>query len=184
MIANFFIRIFYGRPNRGGPSRLSRAAAGAARAGRSGSSAAARALRSGTTRARAWRLPAWPDVVWAAVVGGVLGLIATAAGAGAMELFSALRGVSTGGGRWGTLAVLLVVALVLVVGELALRVLRVPQPRAIGFTAICLVLIAILGLFLDVAASMWAWLLLPALGAAAYALATWLLGLGRAEPSA
>jgi hypothetical protein len=163
-----------------GPSRLQRARTTTSSLRRAGSTAR-RVARSAAGRVRGWRLPAWPDVVWTAVVGGVLGVLATAAGAGARELFSAVRGVSTGGGTWGSLALVLIGLGAIVLGEVALRALHVPQPRATSLTGVLLVLMAVLAFFVDAAATAWAWLLLPALGAAAYALATWLLGLGRTE---
>ncbi len=167
-----------------GPSRWQRTATRAATTGRRTGALARQALSTGATRARGWRLPAWPDVVWAALVGAVLGLLVTGVGAGVRELFSAVRGVSTGGGRWGTLALVLICVGAVVLGELALRALRVPQPRATSVTAVLLVLMAVLAFFLEPAATAWAWLLLPALGAAATALAAWLLSLGRIKDAA
>ena len=43
---------------------------------------------------------------------------------------------------------------------------------------------AVLAFVLEPAATAWAWLLLPALGAAATALAAWLLSLGRIKDAA
>lgn len=167
-----------------GPSRWQRVVTRASATGRSTGALARRALAAGSSRARGWRLPAWPDVVWAAVVGLALGLLVTAAGAGVRELFSATRGVSTGGGRWGSLALVLLCLAAVVLGELALRALRVPQPRATVVTAVLLVLMAVLAFFLEPVATAWAWLLLPALGAGATALAAWLLSLGRIKDQA
>lgn len=167
-----------------GPSRWQRVASRTADAGRGTGALARRALAAGSSRARGWRLPAWPDVVWAALVGLVLGLLVTAAGAGVRELFSATRGVSTGGGRWGSLALVLLCLATVVLGEVALRALRVPQPRATVVTAVLLALMAVLAFFLGPVATAWAWLLLPALGAGATALAACLLGLGRVRDQA
>lgn len=120
--------------------------------------------------ARAWRIPRFEQTVASAIVGVLVGLIAVLITVLFTMLFSELRGTSTGGGRWGSLTFVVVTFIAFALGELFLARMHVRQPRVTSFLAICLTLFVILAVFLKVIGGMWAWLIVPTLAAAAYAI--------------
>ncbi|GAA2081154.1 hypothetical protein GCM10009821_22160 [Aeromicrobium halocynthiae] len=126
---------------------------------------------------RTYRLPPQPTVRAAVVVGLLLGGFSLLVGWGSAQLFTELRGTSAGGGLWGGLVVL---ALALFSGWLGARLLRaasVEHAGGISGLAVLLVLTAVLMFFVDLAAGGWALLIMPTLGAVAYAGAAVLIGL-------
>jgi len=122
-------------------------------------------------QARAYRIPRMDQTKAAAIVGLLVGLITVGIAALFAMAFSELRGTSTGGGRWGSLTVVVVAFIAFAVGELLLARLHVLQPRVTSFLGVCLTLLAILVFFLDVVNGAWAWLIVPLLGAGTYAIA-------------
>ena len=122
-------------------------------------------------RARAFRLPRIQQAPASALVGLIVGLIAVGIAVLCSLLFSELRGTSTGGGRWGSLTFVVVTFIAFVLGELLLTRLGVRQPRVTSFLGICLTLFAILAFFLGPVDGVWAWLIVPLLGAATFLLA-------------
>ncbi len=119
---------------------------------------------------RHYSLPRIEQTKAAAAVGAVVGVVVVAVTALLVTMFSHLRGVSTGGGRWGSLAVVVVAFIAFALGEFLLAKWYVRQPRITSFLALCLELVVIMGLFLGVINSVWAWLIMPILGAVAFAL--------------
>lgn len=117
---------------------------------------------------RAYRLPRIEQTRASAVVGLLIGLITVSITALFAMGFGQLRGTSTGGGRWGSL---IVAFIAFALGEYLLAKLQVRQPRVTSFLGVCLTLFAIMAFFLNVVDGVWAWLVLPLLGAAAYAIA-------------
>lgn len=131
---------------------------------------------------RTYRLPPQPPVRAAVVVGLLLGAFSVLVGWVAAQVFTEVRGTSSGGGLWGGLVVL---ALALFSGWLGARLLRaasVEHAGVISGLAVLLVLVSVLMFFVDLAAGPWALLIMPALGAAAYAAAAALVGLAAEDP--
>lgn len=120
---------------------------------------------------RDYRLPRIEQTRASAIVGLLIGLITVGVTALFAMGFSQLRGTSTGGGRWGSLTVVIVAFIAFALGEYLLAKLHVRQPRVTSFLGVCLTLLAIMAFFLNVVDGVWAWLVLPLLGAAAYAIA-------------
>lgn len=140
-------------------------------------SATGRRLSDAFWDARTYRLPPQPAVRAAIVVGLLLGGFSLLVGWASAQLFTEVRGTSAGGGLWGGLVV---VALALFSGWLGARLLRaasVEHAGVISGLAVLLVLTAVLMFFVDLAAGPWALLIMPTLGAAAYAAAAALIGL-------
>ena len=120
---------------------------------------------------RAYRLPRLEQTRASAIVGFLIGLITVGVTAIFAMGFSQLRGTSTGGGRWGSLTVVIVAFIAFALGEYLLAKLQVRQPLVTSFLGVCLTLFAIMAFFLNIVDGLWAWLVLPLLGAAAYAIA-------------
>lgn len=126
---------------------------------------------------RAWRIPHL-DLRLAAVITGLLaGLVSVGLAVAALALFSEVRGVSSGGGRWGSLTFVVVMFVAFVIGELLLAAFGSKHARLTSFLGVILAIVTILAAFLDLADSRWAMLVVPLVGAAAYLVAHWLLTL-------
>lgn len=128
----------------------------------------------------------WPrlnPVSASAVSGALAGITAAAAGYGFMVLFAATLGTPSGGGRYGSLALLGVATIVVLVGRALLIRQDVPQPGMTSFLGIIVTLIAILVFFLDLSGSAWGWVLLPVLMAGSFAGAHALLAAADGEPA-
>ena len=94
--------------------------------------------------------------------GAVVGLIAVGLGLASKSLFNELRGVSAGGGRWGSLTFVVVAFIAFVLGELLLSGFGVAQARLTSFLGVVLTIVAMLGLFLGLADTVWGLLIVPA----------------------
>jgi hypothetical protein len=130
----------------------------------------------------AWRIP-HIDLRIASVVTGVLvGLASVGLGVAALAIFSDVRGVSSGGGRWGSLTFVLVAFVAFILGDLLLSAFGSTRPGLTSFLGVVLTIVAILGVFLDLADSQWALVLIPALGALAFLVANGLLALADNNP--
>jgi hypothetical protein len=130
----------------------------------------------------AWRLPHLNGYLASVITGVVVGLVAVILGAAALAIFESVRGVAAGGGLWGGLTFIVVAAVCLFAGESLLRGFGTTSARATSAVAVVLVIVAMLGLFLDLADSAAAIVLVPVLGAAGYALAHWLVDLAENAP--
>lgn len=122
-------------------------------------------------KVRAYRLPHLEQTRAAAIVGLFIGVITVGVVIFFTRLFSELRGTSTGGGRWGSLTVVIVAFIAFALGEYLLAKMHVRQPRVTSFMAMCLTLFAIMAFFLEPIRGAWAWLIVPLLGAATFAIA-------------
>lgn len=142
-----------------------------------GSFAAARARA-----AAGWRLPRINPYLAAAITGAVVGIVAIGLGILALAIFDAVRGVSSGGGLWGGLTFAGIAILAGLVGEVLLRGFGSTSGRLTSFFAIVLVIIAMLGVFLDLVDTWAALPLLPLLGIAAFTLAHWLIDIAENTP--
>lgn len=112
---------------------------------------------------RDWRVPELAPVPAGIVTGVLAGLLVVAGGGLAQMLFTATRGTSAGGGTWGILALLLVVA---VVHEVAARLLTAfggTHARAVTALSAIVVAVVVMVGFVDAVDGPWAWLILPGL---------------------
>ena len=120
---------------------------------------------------RAYRLPRVAPRLASTIAGLLVGVVTVGIVWFFANLFSIFRGTSTGGGRWGSLTLVVVAVIAFAFGEYLLAKLHVRQPRLTSILAVCLTLIAILAFFVGVVDSGWAWLILPPLGAVSYLVA-------------
>lgn len=158
-------------------SKSSSAASGAAGAIRSGTGRLSDAVSDTFFRLRTWRMPNWSPIPASVFTGAVVGIIAVALGLASKGLFNELRGVSAGGGRWGSLTFVVVAFIAFVLGELLLSGFGVTQARLTSFLGVVLTIVAMLGLFLGLADTAWGLLIVPLVAVISYVLAKWLLDL-------
>ncbi|MRK02543.1 hypothetical protein GEV27_13560 [Aeromicrobium sp. S22] len=156
-------------------------------AGRAGSAA----RTSGTTlstRARAvaaWRLPHINLYLASVITGVVVGIAAVLLGVIALRIFDAVRGVSAGGGLWGSIAFIAIAAAAVFAGDALLRGFGSTAARLTSFLAVVLSVVAMLGLFLDLLDRQpsTALFLVPALGAVAFVASHWLIDAAEKTPT-
>ena len=113
------------------------------------------------------RLPHLSPVRGSAITGVLVGVLSVTIGWGFYELFSATLGTQAGG-AWGFFAFVFLSFVAFISGELLLAGFGVPHPRVVSVLSVLLVLLLVLVFFLDLAAGVWAWLLIPALMALAF----------------
>ena len=130
---------------------------------------------------RDWRIPHWNPLPASIFTGAVVGLVAVGLGRAALAMFERTRGVSSGGGNWGSLTFVVVTFIAFVVGELLLSAFGAAQARLTSFLGIVLAITALLGLFLGLAETSWVLLLVPVLGAVTYAIAYGLLNIAESS---
>lgn len=138
-----------------------------------------------TARARTvagWRLPQLNVYLAAAITGAVVGIVAVILGIASLAIFDAVRGVSSGGGLWGGLTFAAIAVIAGFVGELLLRGFGSTSGRLTSVLAVVLMIVAMLGLFLDVVDTWAALPLLPVTGIAAFVLARWLIEIAESAP--
>ncbi|MCW2799843.1 MAG: hypothetical protein JWQ70_1315 [Aeromicrobium sp.] len=123
------------------------------------------------------RIPHWDPLPASIFTGAVVGLVAVGLGRAALAMFERTRGVSSGGGNWGSLTFVVVTFIAFVVGELLLSAFGSTQARLTSFLGIVLAITALLGLFLGLSETNWALLLVPVLGAVTYAISFGLLNI-------
>jgi hypothetical protein len=136
-------------------------------------------------RARAvagWRLPHVNPYLASVVTGAVVGLVAVLLAVLSLQVFEAVRGVSTGGGLWGGLAFAAVAIVSVFVGEAMLRGFGAPSARLTSALGVILTIVAMLGLFLELLDGPAGLVLVPVLGIAGYALSHWLVDLAEKSP--
>jgi hypothetical protein len=114
------------------------------------------------------RLPHLSPVRGSAIAGLLVGVVSVAIGWGFYNLFSATLGTQAGG-RWGFVAFVFLSFVAFVIGELLLAGFGVPHARVVSMLSVLLVLLAVLVFFINLAAGIWAWLLIPVLGSFAFA---------------
>jgi hypothetical protein len=158
-------------------SRSSSAATGVAGVARSAAGSVGSRVARGGRAIRDWRIPRWDPLPASIFTGAVAGLVSVGLGLAALVMFTHLRGVASGGGRWGSLTFVVVAFTAFVVGELLLSAFGSTQARITSFLGVVLTIVAILGLFLGVLETGWALVLVPVLGAVTYAISYGLLNL-------
>lgn len=119
-------------------------------------------------------LPSLPGPAAAVASGIVVGLLMVGLTFGASRGCEAVRGTSSCGGGLGLTALVLILAAAIVVGGWLLRSFGVADGGSTSFLAVGIVAVVVLLLLVDVLDAWWMVLAIPAVGAAAYALAHWL----------
>lgn len=114
-----------------------------------------------TEQVRGWRIPHLAPTRGAALTGLLAGLLTTLLGWLAMLGFSAVRGVSTGGGFWGSITVAVLVAVVAFLASRLLRAMAVDHAGTIVLFGLAMSVVVVLALFLSPVSGPWAWLILP-----------------------
>ena len=117
-------------------------------------------------------LPAIPGHLAAVLTGLVVGLFGTLATYAALEGCDAATGTSSCGGP-GFFLLVAVLALMVLLGLVLLKAWKVTDPGSTSFLAVGVVTVVVLLVLLDVVYSPWMFLVVPLVGAAAYALSHW-----------
>lgn len=128
------------------------------------------------------RLPSLPGPVAAAATGGGVGLAGAAGTYAALAGCEAARGVSSCGGAPGFLILVAILVLMVLLGAVLLRALRVSDPTSTSFLAVGVVTVVVMLLMLDVIYSPWMFLAVPVLGALAFLLSHWVTTRFHDEP--
>ncbi|MFA6298147.1 MAG: hypothetical protein WCS84_07670 [Nocardioides sp.] len=113
-----------------------------------------------------------PGRLAAALTGVVVGLALVGATAGALRGCEAVQNTATCGSAGFPLLVAIVV-LMIVLGSVLLRMLRVPDPGSTSFLAVGLVSVVALLFFIEVIDSWWMVIAIPVVSVAAYLLSHW-----------
>ena len=130
-----------------------------------------------------WRIP-HIDPRWASLVTGLfVGLVAVGLGLVALAIFDDVRGVASGGKQWGSLTFVVVTFIAIILGDLLLRAFGTARAGLISFLGAVLAIVAILGLFLDMADDNRALVLMPALCAVTYFASQWLISVAESSPT-
>ncbi|KQY60550.1 hypothetical protein ASD11_14015 [Aeromicrobium sp. Root495] len=116
-----------------------------------------------------YRLPQQPPMRAAAISGAVAGLVAVALGALVGMLFTELRGTTSGGGFWGSVAFLVTMVIAVVLGARLAALLGCPSGLVVSFLGTVFTIVVILMFFLDLSQGPWAFLLVPALAVVGFA---------------
>lgn len=159
---------------------------GVGSAGRAISSGAGR-VRDGAVdlidTVRAWRIPQIEPVKASLITGLLAGLLVTALGALLLLVFEWLRGVSTGGGFWGSISIAVLTVVCLYFGSWLLRSFGVSSPFQISLIGVSFALTLELIFFLTLTYSAWAWLIVPVITTASYFAAAALVRLSEEDYS-
>lgn len=150
---------------------------------RDGSGAAGSFVARRSRQIAGWRLPHLNPYLASAITGIVVGLIAIAIGLASLQIFDAVRGVSTGGGFWGGLAFIGISLAAAWIGAALLAGFGSPSARLTSVLGVIVTVAAILGLFLDAVQSAAGIAIIPALAMASYVLAHWLIDLAENAPA-
>ncbi|MFD1858310.1 hypothetical protein EHW97_04125 [Aeromicrobium camelliae] len=153
----------------------------AATAGRKASAGARLVAELTVAELRHLHWPQWESWLAATVVGAGAGVLMAALGAVATAIVAAVRGVSGGAGAAGFAAVALLSVLVVSAAAFCLRRLGSPRAWTVASLGAVVVTVLVLALFLRPAATAWAFLILPALGALAFLAADRVLDLAERQ---
>jgi hypothetical protein len=131
----------------------------------------------------AWRVPHIDPRLASAVTGIVVGLVSVGLGLVALEVFNDVRGVASGGKQWGSLTFVVVTFIAIIIGDLLLTAFGTARAGLISFLGVVLAIVAILGLFLEMADDNRALVLVPTLGAVTYLVSHWLISVADSSPT-
>jgi hypothetical protein len=129
------------------------------------------------------RLPLLSPVRGSAIAGVLVGVLSVAIGWGFYELFRVTLGTQAGG-AWGFLAFVFLSFVAFIIGELLLAGFGVPHPRVVSILSVLLVLLLVLVFFIDLAAGVWAWLLIPVLTGLAFVVSSAVMAVAAKEQNA
>lgn len=130
---------------------------------------------------RTWRIPRVEPLRAALITGAVCGIVATGLGFGATALFSWIRGVSTGGGHWGTLTFVVLTFVAFALGEYLLTAFGSQSARVTSFLGVTLTIVLILAFLLKPADGIWALVVIPVTSALSFLGAQRLMSLAENE---
>ncbi|KQV74450.1 hypothetical protein ASC61_05225 [Aeromicrobium sp. Root344] len=130
-----------------------------------------------------WRVPHIDPRLAAPITGLVVGLVSVGLGLVALEIFNDVRGVASGGKQWGSLTFVVVTFIAMLLGDVLLRAFGTTRAGLISFLAVVLAIVAILGLFLEMADDQRAFVLVPALAAVTYFVSHWLITVAESSPT-
>lgn len=131
----------------------------------------------------AWRIPHLDPRLASAITGLLVGLVSVGLGLLALEIFNDVRGVSAGGKQWGSLTFVVVTFLAIVLGDLLLRAFGASRAGVVSFLGVVLTIVAILGLFLEMADDRRALVLVPVLACVMYVISQWLITVAESSPT-
>lgn len=131
----------------------------------------------------AWRIPHIDPRLASPLTGLLVGLVSVGLGLVALEVFNDVRGVSSGGKQWGSLTFVVVTFIAMVLGDLLLRAFGTARAGLISFLGVVLTIVAMLGIFLDMADDRRALVLVPILAAATYFSSHWLITVAESSPT-
>jgi hypothetical protein len=131
----------------------------------------------------AWRIPHIDPRLASPITGLFVGLTAVGLGLIALAIFNDVRGVASGGKQWGSLTFVVVTFIAIILGDLLLRGFGTARAGLISFLGAVLAIVAILGLFLDLADDDRALVLVPALCAVTYFASHWLISVAESSPT-
>jgi hypothetical protein len=120
----------------------------------------------------AWRIP-HIDARLASLITGLV----------ALQIFNDVRGVASGGKQWGSLTFVVVTFIAIILGDLLLTAFGTARAGLISFLGVVLAIVAILGLFLDMADDNRALVLVPLLAAVTYFISHWLITVAESSPT-
>ncbi len=131
----------------------------------------------------AWRIPHINPRLASVITGLVVGLASVGLGLIALEIFNDVRGVASGGKQWGSLTFVVVTFIAIILGDLLLTAFGTARAGLISFLGVVLAIVAILGLFLDMADDNRALVLVPLLAAVTYLASQWLITVAESSPT-
>ena len=131
----------------------------------------------------AWRIPHIDPRLASLITGLFVGLVAVGLGLIALAIFIDVRGVASGGKQWGSLTFVVVTFIAIILGDLLLTAFGTARAGLISFLGVVLAIVAILGLFLDMADDNRALVLVPVLGAVTYFASQWLISVAESSPT-
>jgi hypothetical protein len=131
----------------------------------------------------AWRVPHIDPRLASVITGLLVGLVSVGLGLVALEIFNDVRGVSSGGKQWGSLTFVVVTFIAIILGDLLLTAFGTARAGLISFLGVVLTIVAILGLFLEMADDQRALVLVPVLGAVTYLASHWLISVAESSPT-
>ncbi len=118
------------------------------------------------------RSPRMPYVVTAAAVGLLVAVLAQVLVLGGQQACEVVRGTTSCGSAGGFM-LLAIGVLMILAGARLLRTLAVPEPVITSVLGVALLTIVVLAVLIDVIFSVWMWVVLPLVAAAAYAFSAW-----------
>lgn len=131
----------------------------------------------------AWRIPHIDPRLASVITGLIVGLVSVGLGLIALAIFNDVRGVASGGKQWGSLTFVVVTFIAIILGDLLLTAFGTARAGLISFLGVVLAIVAILGLFLDMADDNRALVLVPVLAAVTYLASQWLISVAESSPT-